>query len=74
MEHQDLVTGREIDRAFLWPAGRSEKLARRDRLPHYRLPDNSIRFRLSEVLPLVRPAGSLPPASSAAVGLGETRP
>ena len=56
----DLGTGRDVDRLLTWPAGRAERLARRKKLPHYRLPDGAVRFRLAEILPLVKPGGPLP--------------
>jgi hypothetical protein len=50
----DLVYPEEIDRRFNWALGTAARLARRRQLPHYRLPDESIRFRWEEVEPLVR--------------------
>jgi hypothetical protein len=44
----------DIDRFLNWPLGTAARLARRKRLPHYRLPDDSIRFRKEEVTALVR--------------------
>jgi hypothetical protein len=44
----------EIDHHLNWPLGTASRLARRHRLPHYRLSDDSIRFRLEEVKALVR--------------------
>jgi len=46
-------TPHEIDTAFRWPLGRAERLARRGRLPHLRLPDGSIRFSFDEVSKLI---------------------
>ena len=43
-------TPSEVDEAMAWPQGRAEKLARRGFVPHYRLPDGAIRFRMEEVL------------------------
>ncbi len=53
-------TPNEVDEAMGWPFGRSEQLARRGFVPHYRLPDGSIRFRLKEVLAAVRHVPLLP--------------
>ncbi len=39
-----LLYPEDIDRRLNWPLGRAERLARRRRLPHVRLPDGSIRF------------------------------
>lgn len=39
----------QIDKLLGWPLGKAEKLARRRRLPHVRLPDGSIRFRWAEI-------------------------
>jgi hypothetical protein len=44
----------DIDRHLNWPLGTAARLARRHQLPHYRMPDESIRFRLDEVTDLVR--------------------
>ena len=44
----------KVDEALGWPFGRSERLAKLGRLPHYRLPDGSIRFRLDEVLAVTK--------------------
>jgi hypothetical protein len=44
----------DIDRHLNWPLGTAARLARRQRLPHYRMPDEPIRFRLDEVTDLVR--------------------
>jgi hypothetical protein len=43
----------DIDRRLNWPPGTAARLASRRRLPHYRLPDGSIRFRWEEIEPLV---------------------
>lgn len=50
----DLVYPDDIDTALNWPIGTARRMARRRRLPHYLLPDGEIRFRLDEVLPLVK--------------------
>jgi hypothetical protein len=50
----NLINGREIDRLFGWPAGKAEKLAKRGKLPHYLLPDGSVRFCRDEILALIR--------------------
>jgi hypothetical protein len=44
----------DIDRRLNWPLGTATRLARRHRLPHYSLPDGSLRFRWEEVQALVR--------------------
>ena len=44
----------DIDRHLNWHPGTAERLARRGRLPHYKLPDGSIRFRVEEIQPLIR--------------------
>ena len=51
---QDLIYGEEVDRRLNWSLGRAERLARKQKLPHYVLPDGSIRFVWDEVEPLVR--------------------
>jgi hypothetical protein len=49
----DLAYPEDIDRRLNWPLGTAARLARRRRLPHYILPDGAVRFRWSEVEPLV---------------------
>lgn len=44
----------DIDRHLNWHPGTAERLARRGRLPHFKLPDGSIRFSLNEIQSLVR--------------------
>jgi hypothetical protein len=44
----------QIDQLLNWPLGTAVRLARRGRLPHYVLPDKSIRLRWDEIEPLVR--------------------
>ena len=51
---QDLIYGEEVDRRLNWSLGRAERLARKQKLPHYVLPDGSIRFVWDEVERLVR--------------------
>lgn len=43
----------EIDKRLNWPLGRAERLARRRKLPHVRLPDGSIRFEWEAIEPLL---------------------
>jgi hypothetical protein len=50
----ELVYPEEIDHELNWPLGTAARLARRQQLPHYRLPDGSIRLRREEVEALVR--------------------
>ena len=49
----DLIYPEQIDRFLNWSLGTAARMARRRRLPHYRLPDGSIRFRKDEVEALV---------------------
>lgn len=44
----------DIDRRLTWPLGRAERLARRGRLPHIRLPDGSLRFEWEVIEALVQ--------------------
>ena len=44
-----LLTPAEVDRIFRYPVGRSERLARRGRLPHIKLPCGQIRFDEAEI-------------------------
>lgn len=48
------VSPEQVDRELNWPIGTAARLARRRQLPHYLLPDRSIRFRLEEVKALIR--------------------
>jgi hypothetical protein len=50
----NLVYPEDIDNHLNWPLGTAARLARRRRLPHYLLPDSSIRFRLEEVIAMVQ--------------------
>ena len=50
----DLLFPEDIDARLNWPPGRTSRLARRGRLPHYLLPDGSIRLCWGEIAPLVR--------------------
>ena len=43
----------QIDRILNWPLGTATRLARRGKLPHFRLPDGSFRFDQAEVEALV---------------------
>jgi hypothetical protein len=63
----DLVYPDDIDARLNWPPGRTSKLARQGKLPHYLLPDGSIRLRWDEIAPLVRHI-PLPPSSPKGVG------
>ncbi len=53
-------TPNEVDETMSWPFGRAERLARRGFIPHYRLPDGSIRFRMEEVLATATKVRPLP--------------
>ncbi len=50
----DLLRPSEVDARMTWPPGRAEQLARQTRIPHYLLPDGSIRLSWGEVSSLVR--------------------
>lgn len=50
----DLLYPEDVDARLNWPAGRTARLARRGKLPHYVLPDGSIRLSWGEIAPLVR--------------------
>ena len=56
----DLLYPDDIDAMLNWPPGRTSRLARSGGLPHYVLPDGSIRLRWGDVSPLVRRVPSLP--------------
>ncbi len=46
---QPILDPDDIDHLFRWPPGRAARLARRGKLPHYRLPDGSLRFMREEI-------------------------
>jgi hypothetical protein len=50
----DLLYPDDIDARLNWPLGRTSRLAQQDKLPHYLLPDGSIRLRWDEIKVLVR--------------------
>lgn len=43
----------EVDKRLGWKPGRAERLAHQRRLPHFILPDGSIRFDWNEIEPLI---------------------
>jgi hypothetical protein len=51
-EHHFATPG-EIDELLRWQFGKAERLAKRGRLPHYRLPDASIVFRIDEITEVI---------------------
>lgn len=50
----DLLYPDDIDSRLNWPPGRTSRLAKAGKIPHYVLPDGAIRLRWEEVEPLVR--------------------
>jgi hypothetical protein len=50
----ELLYPEEIDTRLNWPLGTATRLARRRRLPHYCLPDGSLRFAWDEVEVLIK--------------------
>ena len=56
----------QIDRLLNWPLGTAARLARRGKLPHYRLPDGSFRFNRAEVEALVIHIDAKQPSESEA--------
>lgn len=45
----DLLRGYEIDQMLRWPSGRADRLARKGKLPHVKLPDGEIRFEKEKI-------------------------
>jgi predicted site-specific integrase-resolvase len=45
----ELLIPIEVDRILRYKPGKAERLAKRGKLPHVRLPDGTIRFRESDV-------------------------
>lgn len=58
----DLLFPEDIDARMNWPPGTAGRLARRGKLPHYVLPDESIRLSWAEITPLVRHVTATPTA------------
>ena len=50
----ELLYPDDIDSRLNWPPGRTSRLVRTGKLPHYILPDGSIRLSWDEIVPLVR--------------------
>jgi hypothetical protein len=50
----ELLYPDDIDARLNWPPGRTSRLARNGKLPHYILPDGSIRLCWDEIAPLVQ--------------------
>jgi hypothetical protein len=65
---KELLYPDDIDSRLNWPPGRTSRLARSGKLPHYVLPDGSIRFHWEEVAALLRyvPADAAPAMSKGA--------
>lgn len=49
-----LLYPEDVDQRLNWPLGRAERLARRCDLPHFVLPDGSIRFRWEDIEKLLQ--------------------
>lgn len=62
--HSDLEYPEQIDGCLDWAPGTALRLARRGKLPHYVLPDGSIRLNRGEVESLIRYVPRLDLASS----------
>ena len=69
----DLLFPEDIDRKLKWPAGHAMKLAKAGKLPHIRLPDDSIRFDWEEIAALIRRVpvtpGTIRPSPTAGVSI-----
>ena len=60
-----LLYPEEIDKRLNWPLGRAERLARRRKLPHVRLPDGAVRFEWPAIESMLERVPSAPSAPSA---------
>ena len=67
-----LLQSADVDRRLAWPIGRAERLARRGRLPHVRLPDGSIRFRWREIARMIEYVGTTTAEDRQEVGDGRS--
>lgn len=56
----ELLYPDDIDTRLNWPAGRTSRLTRNGKLPHYVLPDGSIRLRWEEIASLLQHVPALP--------------
>ena len=61
----ELLYPDDIDSRLNWPPGRTSRLARTGKLPHYVLPDGSIRLRWEEIAPLVQRVTTAPDTTEA---------
>lgn len=50
----DLIPPEDVDTRLGWTPGRASRLARKQKLPHYVLPDGDIRFTWAERAALIR--------------------
>jgi hypothetical protein len=50
----ELLYPEDIDSRLNWPPGRTSRLIRTGKLPHYILPDGAIRLRWEEIAPLIQ--------------------
>jgi hypothetical protein len=55
-----LLMPREVDGLLRYPRGRSQRLAKKNKLPHIVLPDGEIRFPEEEINKLLRPPERTP--------------
>jgi hypothetical protein len=65
----DLLFPEDIDARLSWPPGTALRLARRGRLPHYVLPDESVRMCWAEIALHVRHVEALPSEPKEAAGV-----
>ena len=49
----DFLCPEDVDRKLNWPSGTTSRQCRRGRLPHYVMPDNSIRLCWIEIESLI---------------------
>lgn len=57
MDLPELVDGGVIDRCLSLQPGTADRLARRSKLPHVRLPDGTIRFSVADVVESLQSRG-----------------
>ncbi len=66
----ELLYPDDIDSRLNWPPGRTSRLARAGKLPHFILPDGSIRLNWDEIAPLVRHVSAAPEREKGVVDAG----
>ena len=65
----DLIPPEDVDTRLGWTPGQASRLARKQKLPHYVLPDGDIRFAWAELAALIRHVTPTHPELPTAAGV-----